>query len=616
MKKWLPRPKFIYVSPWLLAAATGLLVLIVVTFALSNIQREKSLMTNAMLQKAATLYRVIRSGARASYLSDLRRGIWQPDPWSDHVQRIINHLSDDPELYFLAVVDGKGEVYAHSRPVMRGQIINVQIPEHLSAKSPGGQFIFRVGEEKGQGRFFEVIRPYIPFQSIRPPLPLSLFELHKKLSAPEEENLSGPFSLNNTWKDDKEYYIVVALDMKGYDRALRRLRFQVLMLSLAMLLVGIGGWLSLAAVQGYRASRRALHEIQAFTGLLVSKLPVGIIATEKSGTIATWNKAVTDLIGIEANNSIGRKPAEILPQVLADFFTVENSTDDLSVGGGREVRLVVHGEELVLNCHHLVITDRNGEPEGEVLLLSNMTELKNLEKEMRETERLAAVGRMAAGVAHEVRNPLSSIKGLALLLKGKFARQSNEHETAALLIQEVERMNRTISELLSFARPAPLELTEVDLQPLLEQQVRLLVADAASDNIVFDLKVADDLLPVAADQDRLKQVLLNILLNGIQAMDSGGRLTVRAWNNPDNKTVVLTISDTGVGMGKETLNQVFFPYFTTKSRGTGIGLAISQKVIADHGGTIYLSSVPGEGTVVTVELPWYGVPAGHTLRED
>ncbi len=613
--KWLPRPKFIYVSPWLLAAATGLLVLIVVTFALSNIQREKRLMTNAMLQKAATLYRVIRSGARASYVSDLRRGIWEPDPWNDHVQRVIDHLSDDPDLYFLAVVDGSGEVFAHSRPVMRGQKIAIRIPEHLSGKNSRGQFIYRVGEEKGQGRFFEVIRPYIPFQSIRPPLPLSLFELHKKFTGPADESLSGPFSLNNTWKDDRDYFVIVALDMKGYDRALRRLRFQVLMLSLAMLLVGIGGWLSLAAVQGYRVSRQALHEIQAFTGLLVSKLPVGIIATDKRGTIATWNKAVAELMGIEENSATGKQPDAILPQVLADFFSGADDCEDVSLGCVPEVRLVVHGEELVLNCHHLVISNRDGVSEGEVLLLSNMTELKNLEKEMRETERLAAVGRMAAGVAHEVRNPLSSIKGLALLLKGKFSQQSNEHETAALLIQEVERMNRTISELLSFARPAPLELTEVDMHALLEQQVRLLLADAASDSIVFDLEVTDDLLPVAADQDRIKQVILNILLNGVQAMDSGGTLTVRAWNNPDNKTVVLTVTDTGVGMGKETLSQVFFPYFTTKSRGTGIGLALSQKVIADHGGTIYLSSVPGQGTVVRVELPWYDVPADHPLWE-
>jgi two-component system sensor histidine kinase HydH len=237
-----------------------------------------------------------------------------------------------------------------------------------------------------------------------------------------------------------------------------------------------------------------------------------------------------------------------------------------------------------------------------------MTELKNLEKEMRENERLAAVGRMAAGVAHEVRNPLSSIKGLALLLQRKFVQKSNEHETATLLIQEVERMNRTISELLSFTRPAPLELAKVDVRVLLERQIRLLDADGASDNIIFHLEIGSDLQSIAADRDRLNQVLMNIILNGVQAMENGGELAIKAWNNSDNHTVIITVTDSGAGMDKETLSQVFFPYFTTKSSGTGIGLALSQKVIADHGGTIYLTSVLGQGTVVTIELPQYFGP--------
>lgn len=607
--KWLPRPKFIYVSPWLLAAATGLLVLIVVTFALSNIQREKRLMINAMLQKAATLNRFINSGARASYISDLRRGNWKPDPWNDYVQRVIDHLSGDPDLYFLAVVDSKGVVLAHSRPVMRGQQLQIQLPGQLHEKGARGQFVYRVEEEKGQGRFFEVIRSFTPFQSTRPPFPLSLQELHRQFSHLNTGLLSSPFRLDNGHEHARKFFMVVALDMKEYDRALGRLRFQVLMLSLTMLLVGIGGWLSLAAVHGYRVSRKALHEIQAFTGLLVSKLPVGIIATDKSGTVATWNQAVAGLTGIEANMATGKKPGQILPQVLADFFTDVgaggNTPDDL---GGHEISLDMHGEKFALNCHHLVISDRDGAPEGEVLLLSNMTELKNLEKEMRENERLAAVGRMAAGVAHEVRNPLSSIKGLALLLQRKFVQKSNEHETATLLIQEVERMNRTISELLSFTRPAPLELAKVDVRVLLERQIRLLDADGASDNIIFHLELGSDLLPIAADRDRLNQVLMNIILNGVQAMEDGGELAIKAWNNPDNQTVVITVTDSGTGMDKDTLSQVFFPYFTTKSSGTGIGLALSQKVIADHGGTIYLSSIPGQGTVVSIELPQYFGP--------
>jgi two-component system sensor histidine kinase HydH len=428
-----------------------------------------------------------------------------------------------------------------------------------------------------------------------------LQELHKRFSL--------PFGFGSFREDSRAYYLIVALDMKGYDRALGRLRFQVVMLSLTMLLVGVGGWLSLAAVQGYRVSRKALHEIKAFTGLLVSKLPVGIIATDTRGRITTWNHAISQLIGVEATQAIGKKPEELLPPMLAGFFSTSgvhfDSSDEQS---GHDVRLVVQGDEVVLNCHHLVISDRTGDPEGEVLLISNMTDLKNLEKKMRETERLAAVGRMAAGVAHEVRNPLSSVKGLALLLQGKFPPKSNEHETATLLIQEVERMNRTISELLSFARPAALDLTNVDVGEFLERQVRLMEADAASEGITFTLDLAEDLPLITADQDRLNQVFINILLNAVQAMTAGGEIIVSACANMNSKTIIISFADTGSGMEKETLKQVFFPYFTTRKNGTGIGMALSQKVIADHGGTIHVQSVPGRGTTVTIELPMKAGP--------
>ncbi len=597
--KRLARPTFIYVSPWLLAAATGLLVLIVVTFAVSNISREKRLMTNAMLQKAATLNRFIRSGAKASYLSDLQRGIWKPDPWQNHVQRIINHLTDDPDLVFIAVINSRGKIFAHSRPVMCGKKFPLPLPADLMERTRQGHYMYTVIPQEEQGRFLEVIRSYIPFQPVLPGIPLSMQELHKRFSVPFAFG-----SLLGGGNGADEYYMIIALDMKGYDQALGRMRFQVLMLSLAMLLVGIGGWLSLAAVQGYRVSRKALHEIKVFTGLLISKLPVGIIATNTRGKITTWNNAIARLLDRPADQVIGKKPEDVLPAALAGFFTHAYKCEKFDEEqGGCEVHLTRDGEEIVLSCHHLTIADRKEEPEGEVLLISNMTTLKNLEKEMRETERLAAVGRMAAGVAHEVRNPLSSVKGLALLLQRKFSPTSNEYETATLLIQEVERMNRTISELLSFARPAPLELAGIDIRGLLERQIRLLAADKESDGISFTLEADDDLLPVAADQDRLNQVFVNILLNGVQAMGDGGELVVRAWNNYGENSVVVSVTDTGPGMEKEILNQVFFPYFTTKKGGTGIGLALSQKVVNEHGGTIKIHSVPGQGTEVIVTLP-------------
>lgn len=608
--KLLPRPRFFYVSPWLLAAAAGLLVLIVVTFAMSNIRREKQLMTEAMIEKAATLIRVVNSGARAAYLLDVRRGVWNLDPWNEYVQRVINHVAEDPVVLFLTVVDDRGKVIAHNNEKDIGKTLNISLLSQLGLDRGGvSTLVYRFpGSKKGR-RYFEAARIFEPY---RPALQ-GLFRRSWKRQHSGTPFLgglsSGPvsrFSPQGGPDLQRKYYVLVGLDMSGYDRSLKRLKLQALILSLAMLLVGVGGWLSLAAVQGYRVSQKTLGDIKAFTGILIAKLPVGIIATDREGRVTTWNRAAGEMTGITWKQAAGRLPRDVLPLEFADFFSGAESTgsgEGLPEGREKEITVAVAGRKEFFLCYIMEVRDNEAKYMGQVLLLSNLTELKGLEKKMRENERLAAVGRMAAGVAHEVRNPLSSIKGLALLLKGKFAAGSRESETAGLLIQEVERMNRTVSELLSFTRPAPLNIRRIDLGELLAEEMRLVSSDAQSAHIELRMQVADNLQPVAADRDRLNQVFINILLNALQSMEKGGTLWLAAENSPGEATVIVTISDTGCGIAEENLSQVFYPYFTTKPGGTGIGLAISQKIISDHGGTIRIDSIEGQGTTVTVELP-------------
>jgi len=346
--------------------------------------------------------------------------------------------------------------------------------------------------------------------------------------------------------------------------------------------------------------------MKLFTSLLLAKLPVGIIATDRNGSITTFNESAEKMTGTGKENVLGKEAGAVLPGFLADFFrSGESKVKDDGRGPGweKEISVQVAGRMHHYLCHAIEVEDRRSDKQGRVLLVSDLTQLKGLEREMRENERLAAVGRMAAGVAHEVRNPLSSIKGLALLLKGKFARDSRDSETAELLIQQVERMNRTVSELLSFARPAPLNMQRTSLRDLLEDTLRLIDADAANMGIRTRLDIAGDLQDVAADRDRLSQVFINLLLNGLQAMEQGGLLTVTAGNSPAGNMAVIQVRDTGCGIAPENLQQLFYPYFTTKNGGTGIGLAISQKIISDHKGTIRIDSTEGKGTTVTVELP-------------
>lgn len=602
---------FMFSSPWLLAAAAGLLIMIVVTFAFHNLRLEERLMTNAMLQKAGTLMRVLHSGARASHLNDLRRDFWNNDPWNVHVQRVIDHLGEDPELCFVALVDGLGKVIAHNNHAKVGVVEPLMVDEkQLEVTEDQPQITYKIENNTDFGRVFVAVRLFTPLFPTLAPLPIRPSGEGRKEG--RDPFFNGPEGDRPLFRMHPEkmppgapFYVVVGMDMKEFDRTVGRLRMQIFMLSLAMLLVGFGGWFSLLTVQGFRVSQKTLDDVQAFTSLLIAKLPVGVIAVDGSGRITTWNSAVSKLTGIDKNVALGKQPKEILPEQLSAFFSAaeevcsDDSADRTEIG----VRLVLSDKRCELLCHSLIITDTEQQYMGKVLLISDVTEIKSLEQRMRESERLAAIGRMAGGVAHEVRNPLSSIKGLALLLKSKFQVGSKEQTTADLLIQETDRMNRTITEMLSFTRPSALKLAPVDLADLLGRSLELIKVEAMENRVTAKLDVQPGLTPILGDVDRLQQVVMNVLLNALQAMENGGALTVKLTNTTDRQGIELRISDTGVGVSAELLSQVFYPYFTTKPSGTGIGLAISQKIVADHGGTIDMESEAGKGTTVIIHLP-------------
>ena len=254
-----------------------------------------------------------------------------------------------------------------------------------------------------------------------------------------------------------------------------------------------------------------------------------------------------------------------------------------------------------LQLNSLSIVESEGAPAGVMLLIQDLSQVKSLEEELRRSERMAALGKMAAGVAHELRNPLSSIKGLAILLKSRFQEKSPDQETADILVQEVERLNRSIGELLDYARPQKLIKEDVHPEEVVRKTVSLIRMDAESVGVRVEIRMEDDLPLVLADQDKLNQVFLNLFLNSIQAMEHGGRLDIRVATQGRN--VLFTVKDTGCGVNKEDMPRVFDPYFTTKPEGTGLGLAMSVKIIEEHGGTMTFESEPDVGTTVVVSLP-------------
>ena len=225
---------------------------------------------------------------------------------------------------------------------------------------------------------------------------------------------------------------------------------------------------------------------------------------------------------------------------------------------------------------------------GRVLLMYDLSELKRLEKEVQRHDRLVALGKMAAGVAHEIRNPLSSIKGFATLLGSRFQDGSQEHEAADL----------------NYARPTTLNRVPLNLGELVGLSLKLVSSDAQALGVKIVLTVEDDLPTITLDRDKINQVLLNLYLNGLQAMeDSPAEKKLSVSVHREQEMLVIKINDSGRGIPPEDLDKVLDPYFTTKPEGTGLGLALAYKIIDEHKGTIGFSSADGEGTTVTVSLP-------------
>ena len=225
-------------------------------------------------------------------------------------------------------------------------------------------------------------------------------------------------------------------------------------------------------------------------------------------------------------------------------------------------------------------------------------------------ERLAAAGQLAAGVAHEIRNPLTSIRSTIQYLVPSFAAEPEKQELMGELLSEVDRINRIVNDLLSLARPSEFCAAEVELPELLEQSVLLVRTQADKQGVTIESTGSAPGLVVSADPNQLKQVFLNVLLNALQAMPDGGRLSVKLDRRPTDalgrEWVHVVVADTGTGIPGEFLDKIFDPFFTLKREGTGLGLSISYNIVQQHEGEMEVQSQPGEGTTVNIRLPLFG----------
>lgn len=589
---------FVYASPLIFFAACGLLAVIIAVFAVNNYQREKKLVELGLRQEASAILNLVATGSRSAMRRGVMRGEFGTDDWIGTISQNIENSLEHPGLIALYLVDRNGVVRTHSDENQVGTGIEGQalsLLRQLKNENQRRVSGFVKPADKDEAIFMMAMR-YFPAGMMDPSSPFNrgrMGRLH-----PEPPPLPPEYRERMRQLGDTSLALVAELSLDNYRQAVRQQILQIIILSVILLLVGVGGLLSLTLIQTYKGSQKRLRRMSTFTDTLVSSLPLGLIATSPEGVIRTCNPSAAHMLNLVNAKIIGSTFEEVLDDRVIEFLKKYEQED---IHHWEMDFTNVSGTQTNLHLTKLTIRDDELQGAGQMLLLQDLSVIRNLEEQLQRAEHDAVVGRMAAGVAHELRNPLSSVKGLALLLKSKLEGDVSAQDTADLMVEQVERLNRSISELLDYARPGLIHKAELNIDDLLRNSVMLIQADADTQNISVRQEYGCGPETLEGDRDKLTQVFLNLCLNGIQAMSEGGTLEVSTGCSDQWATI--RISDTGCGIEPEIQERVFEPYFTTKHGGTGLGLAMSSRIISDHKGTIAVDSAEQKGTTVEVRLP-------------
>lgn len=346
------------------------------------------------------------------------------------------------------------------------------------------------------------------------------------------------------------------------------------------------------------ANLRALHE------RIVESIRSGVITTDLEGRIFTFNTAAEEITGYKAEEVRGKdatiffgeldeRVRDSLRAAAAGEPTPRFEADCLS-SDGLHLRLGFGISPLFLE---------SGETTGLVTTFQDLTDVRAMEETSRRQDRLAAVGRVAAGIAHEIRNPLAAMRGAIQVLHSDTQADSSQAQLMEIILRESDRLNKIIADFLTYARPRTGAFTTTDLRESLSETFTLLRhSPEIHDRHVLEVASPDDPVMVNADAARLKQVFWNLARNAIQAMPDGGTLSAEMRRTSAGR-IRITFSDTGAGMTPEQVERLFEPFSSSTSGGTGLGLSIVYQIIRDHGGTINVRSREGEGTTISLEMP-------------
>ncbi len=581
------------VPPLVMVGVLVVLLPVFILMTLDRVKKQDEFIRERFLITGTSLIRTFEAGTRIG-LGSMQWGI-------ERLQSMLEETAGQPDVAYIMITDAMGKIVAHSDAAMVGKIYDgwpdlaslPMDPHRISSRSLNTE----------DGPVLELAKRFVPFN---PRLrgrgwaaghgPDPSYGYGYGNMPPGPPGPLGPES----WArptfgafGQTDHYIFAGMSMAGVQAAQAQGFKNIVIRGLLFFVFCCSGIIALFALQAYWAAQSSLEQVMAFSDNVVQNMPSGLITLDTNFNVTSANRA--------AEKILGKIPEKAYPQMAAMAAKITGSG---GVASGEVALNPKEQGELRLDMTVSAIPADEDQIQGFVLLFRDLTQIRDLKKQVETNRRLAAIGKLAAGVAHEIRNPLSSIKGFATYFSRQYENEPEDVEIAKIMVQEVERMNRSITQLLEFAKPMAVEIKQTRIEPLIRHSLKLVSHDLEKKKIRVETDIRTRRETIHTDPERICQVLLNLYMNALNAMDSGGILEIGVADVQDD--IEIRVADNGCGIPAKDLEKVFDPYFTTRAKGTGLGLSIVHRIVENLKGDIRVESRPSKGTVFYIILPVNG----------
>jgi len=570
------RLKRLYLPALSILAVVLLLLILISISTYRNLERQEKTVLTFVHQQGLAILHTLEAGARSGMVMN---------QWGkDSIGNLILETGKDENIAYVYLIDSQGTVIHHSKPSFEG-MSSAWRPQ-LDDEKPVQN---RVRKLTDGTQVYDLAKRFSP----RPSLLMN--QGQKGMMGPGNEMSSHQHSDN---------IIVLGLKMTAFEAARRSDIHHAVVMAAILVALGSGALFFIFVIQNYYLVDRTLEQTRDYTRQVVANMANGLLSIDPEGRIRSYNRLALELLGL--------KETEVDGMDLKSVIDFKETGIDRTLSRCQPVfeREFLHrkksGALMPMTLSITPILDEKQTSTGAVIVLRDLREIKKLEEKVRHSEKLAAIGELAAGVAHEIRNPLSSIKGFARFLAHSLSDRTQEKEYAEIIAKEVDRINSVVNDLLTFARPLEPELALTDVLKLAEHSVRLVETDARSRDIKIRSQINPDLNSFFVDANQITQALLNLMLNALQEVDNGGVIVVGADVNESGTRLDIWVEDDGPGIPQDKKKKIFDPFFTTREKGTGLGLAIVHKIVENHRGEIRVESpLPGNtrGCRFTMTLP-------------